>query len=54
VLASIRRFSPRSAVILMMAYGIQDVIEGASGPGVCTVMSKPFDMHDLTDVFVRA
>ena len=54
LLANIRRFSPRSAVILMTAHGTPDLIKGAIDLGAYTVMNKPFDMQDLIHVLVKA
>jgi DNA-binding NtrC family response regulator len=54
LLASIRRLSPHTPVILMTAYGAPDITKGALDLGVCGVMNKPFEMHDLEGVLVRA
>ena len=54
LLASIRRLSPHSSVILMTAYGAPDVTKGARDLGVCGVMNKPFEMNDLEGVLLRA
>jgi two-component system response regulator HydG len=54
LLARIRQLTPMSAVILMTAYGTPEVTEGALDLGVCRVMSKPFEMHDLNGVLLEA
>src|SRR5262249_40570085 len=54
LLASVRRLSPRSVVILMTAYGTQEVVNGALGLGVSRVMSKPFDVDGLGQVLLDA
>ena len=54
LLANIRRLSPHSLVIMMTAFGTPDVTKGALDLGVYTVMSKPFEMHDLQEVLVKA
>ena len=47
LLAAIRRLSPRTAVVLMTAYGTDDVTQRALDLGASGVMSKPFDLRDL-------
>lgn len=54
LLATIRRLSPDSAVILMTAYGTPEVTEGAIDLGAYQVMHKPFDMHDLEPLLLKA
>ena len=47
LLAHIRRLSPRSAVILMTAFGTPEITRAALDLGVYQVLNKPFEMHDL-------
>jgi DNA-binding NtrC family response regulator len=47
LLATVRRLSPESAVVLMTAFGTPDVVKGALDLGVHQVLHKPFEMHDL-------
>jgi DNA-binding NtrC family response regulator len=54
LLATIRRLSPDSAVILMTAYGTPEVTERAIDLGAYHVMHKPFDMHDLEPLLLKA
>ena len=54
LLATIRRLSPDSAVILMTAYGTPEVTKGAIDLGAYQVMHKPFDMHDLEPLLLKA
>jgi DNA-binding NtrC family response regulator len=54
LLATIRRLSPDSAVILMTAYGTPEVTKGAIDLGAYQVMHKPFDMHDLEPLLLTA
>ena len=54
LLATIRRMSPGSAVVLMTAYGTPEVTNSALDLGASQVLSKPFDMHDLVPLLVRA
>ena len=54
LLTTIRRLSPRSAVILMTAYGTPEVTKGALELGAYRVVPKPFDMHDLEPLLLDA
>jgi DNA-binding NtrC family response regulator len=54
LLAAIRRLSPRSAVVLMTAFGTPEIVEGALDSGVYRVLHKPFEMHDLESLLLEA
>ncbi|MBI4888039.1 MAG: response regulator [Acidobacteria bacterium] len=54
LLASIRRLSPASAVVMMTACGTPEVTKGAMELGACRVLNKPFDMHGLEAVVLAA
>lgn len=54
LLATIRRLSPDSAVVLMTAFGTPEVVKGALALGVCHVLHKPFEMQDLESLLRRA
>ena len=54
LLAHVRRLSPRSAVILMTAFGTPEITRAALDLGVYQVLNKPFEMHDLQSLLVRA
>jgi two-component system, NtrC family, response regulator AtoC len=54
LLATLRRLSPNSAVILMTAFGTPEVAKGALDLGVFQVVHKPFDMHDLEPLLLEA
>jgi DNA-binding NtrC family response regulator len=54
LLARIRQLAPASPVILVTAHGSPDITKGALDLGAYAVLSKPFDVHDLADVLVRA
>ena len=54
LLATIRRLAPASSVVLMTAYGTPEVTQGAFQLGVCRILNKPFDMHDLAPVVLQA
>ena len=47
LLEHIRRDMPQSAVVLMTAYVIPEVVHAALERGAYCVISKPFDMHDV-------
>jgi len=54
LLAAIRRLSPRSGVILMTAHGTPEVRKGALDLGAYEVMHKPFELHDLEPLLLKA
>lgn len=43
----VRRRLPRSAVVLMTAYGTPEMLQGAMDLGAFCVLGKPFDMHHV-------
>jgi DNA-binding NtrC family response regulator len=47
LLETIRRLSPRSAVIMMTAFGTPEMVDGAAKLGAYRVVPKPFDVHDM-------
>jgi DNA-binding NtrC family response regulator len=54
VLASMRRLSPHTPVILMTAHGTPDLAEAARALGAFAVLDKPFDMGELGPLAERA
>jgi DNA-binding NtrC family response regulator len=54
LLAAIRRLSPRSAVVMMTAYGSPELTQSALDLGASQVMYKPFDLHDLESRLLQA
>jgi two-component system response regulator AtoC len=54
LLANIRRLSPHSPVILMTVYGTPEVIKGALALGVYQVMNKPFELHAVEALLLKA
>jgi len=50
LLATLRRLTPGTAVVLMTAFGSPEVTQGALQLGVCRILNKPFDMHDIASV----
>jgi DNA-binding NtrC family response regulator len=54
LLEEVRRRVPRSAVVLMTAYGTPEMVQGALDRGAYCVLSKPFDMHTIASVLSEA
>ena len=54
LLASIRRLSPHSQVILMTAFGTPDVVRAALDLGAFCVVSKPFEVDKLVSLVGQA
>jgi DNA-binding NtrC family response regulator len=54
LLATIRRLSPRTAVVMMTAFGTPEVSSGALELGAYRVVAKPFDMHHMADLVFEA
>lgn len=54
LLADIRRLSPPSAVVMMTAYGTQEMLDGARALGVYDILSKPFDVRDVPPLLAAA
>ena len=54
LLARIRQLSPRSAVLMMTAFGTPEIIARARDLGVYRVIDKPFEMHDLATMLGEA
>lgn len=54
LLASLRRILPRVPVILMTAFGTQEILDEARRLGVFTVLDKPFELDDLDALIERA
>lgn len=54
LLASIRRRVPHAAVVLMTAFGTPEIVTAAYDLGVVNVLSKPFELDELTRVVIAA
>ena len=54
LLAEIRRLVPRSAVVLMTAFGTPEVTSGALDLGAYGVLNKPFDMSAIEPLILQA
>jgi DNA-binding NtrC family response regulator len=54
LLASVRRLQPKSAVVMMTAYGTPEVTARAIALGAYRVVGKPFDMNALESIVEAA
>jgi two-component system response regulator AtoC len=54
LLGTIRRLSPRTAVVMMTAFGTPELASGALELGAYRVVAKPFDMHQMADLVFEA
>jgi DNA-binding NtrC family response regulator len=54
LLEEVRRRTPRSAIVLMTAYGTQEMVQGALDRGAYCVLSKPFDMLGVERLITEA
>jgi len=54
LLATVRRLTPASAVIMMTAFGAPEVVAGAVKLGAYQVIPKPFEVHDVAALVLEA
>lgn len=54
LLATIRRLTPASAVIMMTAFGTAEVMTGAVKLGAYRIISKPFEVHEVAALVLEA
>jgi predicted phosphoribosyltransferase/ActR/RegA family two-component response regulator len=54
LLATIRRVSPRTAVVVMTAFGTPEMSSAALKMGAYCVVPKPFEMHEMADLVLQA
>lgn len=54
LLASIRKLSPDTQIILMTAFGTPEVVRGALDLGAFRVVSKPFEMNVVAELVAQA
>jgi DNA-binding NtrC family response regulator len=54
LLSTIRTLTPRSAVIMMTAFGTPEVTSGALALGAYRVVPKPFEVHEMARLVVQA
>ena len=50
LLATIRRQSPSTGVVVMTAFGTPEIVDGAQALGARRVVSKPFNMDDVEGI----
>jgi two-component system, NtrC family, response regulator HydG len=50
----IRRDTPRTAIVVMTAFGSSEIVAEACALGVYAVVNKPFDLEHVDDVVRRA
>lgn len=49
LLATIRQILPEASVVLVTAFGTDEILERAIELGACTVLNKPFELGALVD-----
>lgn len=49
LLATIRQLLPDASIVLMTAFGTDEIVERAIGLGACSVLNKPFELGKLID-----
>jgi len=49
-LQEIKKIRPEQLVIMMTAYGEEDIVEQAIRLGACDYISKPFDLYELAKI----
>ena len=49
LLATIRQLQPDASIVLMTAFGTDEVVERAIALGVCSVLTKPFELGEHVD-----
>jgi DNA-binding NtrC family response regulator len=54
LLAAVRQMAPRAQVIMMTAFGTAEMAESALELGAYRVISKPFEVHDVTALVAQA
>jgi DNA-binding NtrC family response regulator len=53
LLAGIRKLAPKAAVIMMTAFGTQEMVAGALKLGAYRVISKPFEIQEVAALVDR-
>lgn len=54
LLATIRQVVPEATIVLMTAFGTDQILERAIALGACTVLNKPFELGALIDAVYGA
>lgn len=49
LMGTIRQLMPGASIVLMTAFGTDDVVERAKALGACSVLQKPFEIGKLID-----
>ena len=49
LLATIRQVVPEATIVLMTAFGSDEILERAIALGACSVLNKPFELGTLVD-----
>jgi DNA-binding NtrC family response regulator len=53
LLATMRQLQPEASIVLMTAFGTDEIIERAVGLGARSVLHKPFELGTLVDAVYR-
>lgn len=54
LLATIRQILPEASIVLVTAFGTDEILERAIELGACTVLNKPFELGALVDAVYGA
>ena len=54
LLSQIRQVAPKTAVIMMTAFGTPEMSDAALRIGAYRVVPKPFEVHDIADLVLEA
>ena len=54
LLSTIRQVAPKTAVIMMTAFGTPEMSDAALGIGAYRVVPKPFEVHDIAALVLEA
>jgi DNA-binding NtrC family response regulator len=54
LLEQIRVLQPQAAVVMMTAFGTQEITAAALKLGAIRVVAKPFDVHDMVNLVAQA
>lgn len=49
LLATLRQLQPNASIVLMTAFGTDEVVDRAIALGVCSILYKPFELGRLVD-----
>ena len=54
LLSTVRQVAPKTAVIMMTAFGTPEMSDAALRIGAYRVVPKPFEVHDMADLVLEA